>query len=52
MRVFIIMHDCGHGSFLKSKLANDIVGFVAGIVVFTPLLSLALGTLPPPRQFR
>src|SRR5438132_884873 len=36
VRVFIIMHDCGHGSFLKSKLANDIVGFVAGIVVFTP----------------
>src|SRR6187549_3997784 len=25
IRVFIISHDCGHGSFLKSKRANDIV---------------------------
>jgi omega-6 fatty acid desaturase (delta-12 desaturase) len=36
VRVFIIMHDCGHGSFTKSKLANDIIGNVAGLMVFTP----------------
>ncbi len=36
VRVFIILHDCGHGSFLKSRMANDIVGFIAGIVVLTP----------------
>jgi omega-6 fatty acid desaturase (delta-12 desaturase) len=36
VRVFIISHDCGHGSFMKSKRANDIVGCIAGIVVFTP----------------
>ncbi len=36
MRVFIIFHDCGHGSFFKSKKANDIVGTLAGIITFTP----------------
>jgi acyl-lipid omega-6 desaturase (Delta-12 desaturase) len=36
VRVFIIFHDCGHSSFFKSRLANDITGFIAGIVTFTP----------------
>jgi omega-6 fatty acid desaturase (delta-12 desaturase) len=36
VRVFIIFHDCGHGSFFKSRLANDAVGFVAGLLTFTP----------------
>ena len=36
VRVFIIFHDCGHGSFFKSRLANDIVGFIAGLLTFTP----------------
>ena len=36
MRIFIIFHDCGHGSFFKSRLANDITGFIAGIFTFTP----------------
>jgi acyl-lipid omega-6 desaturase (Delta-12 desaturase) len=36
MRVFIIHHDCGHGSFFKSRRANDIVGFVTGVLTFTP----------------
>src|SRR4051812_9152961 len=36
VRVFIIFHDCGHGSFFKSRLANDIVGFVTGLLTFTP----------------
>jgi fatty acid desaturase len=31
MRLFIIQHDCGHGSFFKSKTANDIVGSVIGV---------------------
>ena len=25
VRAFIIFHDCGHGSFLKNKKANDIL---------------------------
>jgi omega-6 fatty acid desaturase (delta-12 desaturase) len=36
VRVFIIFHDCGHGSFLKSRLANDFWGFIAGVLTFTP----------------
>jgi omega-6 fatty acid desaturase (delta-12 desaturase) len=36
VRVFIIFHDCGHGSFFKSRLANSIIGFVCGILTLTP----------------
>lgn len=36
VRVFIIFHDCGHGSFFKSRAANDTVGFLSGILTFTP----------------
>lgn len=36
VRVFIISHDCGHGSFFKSKRANNFWGFVSGMFVFTP----------------
>lgn len=36
VRIFIIFHDCGHGSFFKSRQANHIVGTIAGILTFTP----------------
>jgi len=36
VRVFIIFHDCGHGSYFKSRGANDAVGFVTGVLTFTP----------------
>jgi len=36
VRLFIIFHDCGHGSFFKSKKANRIVGSIFGILAFTP----------------
>jgi len=36
VRIFIIFHDCGHGSFFKSSKANDIVGFITGLLTFTP----------------
>jgi len=36
IRTFIIMHDCGHGSFLPSRLWNDVVGWVTGILTATP----------------
>src|SRR6267142_1654284 len=36
VRVFIISHDCGHGSFFKSRTANDIWGFITGVLTFTP----------------
>lgn len=36
IRIFIIFHDCGHGSFFKSPLANDTWGFITGVLTFTP----------------
>jgi acyl-lipid omega-6 desaturase (Delta-12 desaturase) len=36
VRTFIIFHDCCHGSFFKSNVANDSVGFVTGLLAFTP----------------
>lgn len=36
IRAFIIFHDCGHGSFFKSKKANDTLGFITGMLTFTP----------------
>ena len=36
IRVFIIFHDCGHGSFFSSKKANDFWGNITGILTFTP----------------
>lgn len=36
VRTFIIFHDCGHGSFFKSKRVNTAVGIITGILVFTP----------------
>ncbi len=36
VRVFIIFHDCGHGSFFKSEKANDLIGYLTGILTFTP----------------
>lgn len=36
IRVFIILHDCGHGSFFKSIRANNFVGTLCGILTFTP----------------
>jgi len=36
VRTFIIFHDCTHGSFFTSRRANDIVGFITGVLVFTP----------------
>jgi len=36
IRIFIIFHDCGHGSFYKSARANHILGFITGLLTFTP----------------
>jgi acyl-lipid omega-6 desaturase (Delta-12 desaturase) len=36
IRIFIIFHDCGHGSFFKSKQLCKIVGIITGLIVFTP----------------
>lgn len=35
-RVFIVQHDCGHASFTKSKIANDIIGTVCSVCTIIP----------------
>ena len=36
VRIFIIFHDCGHGSFFKSTRTNTLVGILTGLFTFTP----------------
>lgn len=36
VRIFIIFHDCAHGSFFRSGRANDLMGNVMGVLCFTP----------------
>jgi len=36
IRIFIVFHDCGHNSFFASRRANTILGYVAGVLTFTP----------------
>jgi omega-6 fatty acid desaturase (delta-12 desaturase) len=36
VRIFIIQHDCGHGSFFKSKRANDLIGLLCSLMTLTP----------------
>lgn len=35
-RIFIIQHDCGHGSFFKSKKANNWTGMLCSMITLTP----------------
>ncbi|WP_214742171.1 MULTISPECIES: fatty acid desaturase [unclassified Exiguobacterium] len=36
VRMFIIFHDCTHGSFFKNKKANAIVGTITGVLTLFP----------------
>lgn len=36
VRLFMIQHDCGHGAFFRSRLANDWVGRIIGVLTLTP----------------
>ena len=36
VRIFILFHDCCHGSFFASRRANTILGYVTGILTFMP----------------
>jgi omega-6 fatty acid desaturase (delta-12 desaturase) len=36
VRLFMIQHDCGHGSFFCHRMANDWVGRVIGVLTLTP----------------
>lgn len=36
VRIFIIFHDCGHGSFYRQKKWRTFWGYLTGILTFTP----------------
>src|SRR5271170_5385981 len=38
VRVFIIQHDCGHGSFFASRGLNDLVGRLCSLMTFAPYM--------------
>ena len=36
IRIFIISHDCGHRSFVSSHRVSDWIGYITGVLTFTP----------------
>ncbi len=36
VRLFMIQHDCGHGTFFRYRSANDWLGRVLGVLTLTP----------------
>lgn len=36
VRIFIIQHDCGHGSFFRSPRANECLGWICSLFTATP----------------
>ena len=36
LRVFVMFHDCAHGSLLPSRRANAVLGTVLGLLVLSP----------------
>jgi len=36
VRLFMIQHDCGHGTFFRKRASNDWLGRILGVVTMTP----------------
>jgi omega-6 fatty acid desaturase (delta-12 desaturase) len=36
VRLFMIQHDCGHGSLFRHRLTNDWIGRIIGVLTLTP----------------
>src|SRR4051812_11407210 len=36
VRLFMLQHDCGHGSFFRSRRANNVVGSMLGVFTLVP----------------
>lgn len=36
VRIFIFFHDCAHQSFFASRKANTVIGYICGVLTFTP----------------
>ena len=41
VRIFIVQHDCGHGSFFASQRANAVVGRLCSLMTLTPFTNWA-----------
>lgn len=39
LRAFIVFHDCTHGSFMRSRRANNLIGAATGLLVWMPFRS-------------
>jgi omega-6 fatty acid desaturase (delta-12 desaturase) len=39
LRTFIVFHDCTHGSFMRTRRANDMLGTMLGLLVWMPYRS-------------
>ena len=39
IRAFIVFHDCTHGSFMRSRRANNLIGAAVGLLVWMPFRS-------------
>jgi len=39
VRIFILLHDCCHYSFFRSRPANRILGYIAGIMAHQEILT-------------
>jgi omega-6 fatty acid desaturase (delta-12 desaturase) len=39
IRVFIVFHDCAHGSFMRTRRANNVVGAALSLLVWLPFRS-------------
>ena len=52
VRVFVVFHDCVHGSLLPSRRANTWVGTVLGLLVVLALSALAPRPCRAPRHLR
>ena len=48
VRTFIIFHDCCHESFFSSVRANNTLGFIIGVLTFTPYEEWALDAFHAP----
>jgi len=36
VRIFILFHDCAHNAFFASRRTNTVLGYICGILTFTP----------------
>ena len=50
VRVFIVQHDCGHGSFFASRRANVAVGRLCSLITLTPFANWSRQHSPASRR--